>query len=245
MFSFLKVSLIFFIVHQVYSVVIRDCIFKRMGSEVIAENCDFFGNDITTVHPVHDRQHCLRECINWGNECTHYVYNGPQDKCHLKRGIVFMMASFMRIIPNLHAGIRCGLIQTKECREFLNDQQWVPSFFNGPPINFLRGRECYFKYDEPIMTFFNATIKDCANSCRTAPDCSHFNFLGGYCQLFIGEVHLEDVLQCGNSGCYCGKFPPFFYNFKEKKFMYSCLCKARTNEDHFLYMFIFACKCVK
>ena len=178
-------------------------IFRKRGSLAYAKDADFNGQELNWYW-ASSFEDCHSRCEWYGDSCTHFIYSRFKGKCFLKTGLAFTFTAHPRYDQTLEAAIRCDVVRTEECRNIIQQNQWIPKFFVGPPAKFLHSTGCYFNEDTTIASFYNATQEQCTGECRRNPSCTHYNFYFGYCDMFQGKVEYEDVQKCEAPHCHCG-----------------------------------------
>lgn len=179
---------------------------KQFNTWAVSKNCNFNGNDLQWYwHKINTFEDCLKTCEWYGNACTHFVWRGSDQVCFLKTGRVQFQDAYPDYREDHSCAIRCGEIQTEECRSLLANGDWKVKFYPGPPAKFLRSSGCFFRDTPQFTAFFNTSSDECAEECRRHPTCTHFNFKLGYCDMLQGTVDEDDVFECEiDRGCDCG-----------------------------------------
>lgn len=178
-------------------------VFKKIDGLAYCKDCDFHAQDITYYH-CSSFDECHRICLWYGDQCTHFIFGGMKKKCFLKSGYAFTFTAHPFHNQQYEAAIRCDLLRTEECRGIVDQKQWIPKFYVGPPAKFLHSMGCYFNEDRPIASFYNASQEQCTGECRRNPSCTHYNYYFGYCDMYQGMVTEEDVHKCEVPHCHCG-----------------------------------------
>lgn len=90
-----------------------------------------------------------------------------------------------------------------ECRKVLYEKSVIAKFFDGPPHRVIHSKFCLFN-QVAIKSFYNATLEACKFECRSAGECTHFNFIDGFCYLLAGLADTSDIIIRHDESVFCG-----------------------------------------
>jgi len=174
---------------------------------ITARDCSFYSWWYNQLgwHYSASAYDCSVKCEKYGMDCSHYMHDGRDGKCHLYSGHFSTDSAYPDYSFKTTCGIHCLRLKTMECREILKYRQWIPKFYRGPPDNMLRSQGCFWNEETPLLSFHNSTLQQCVDECREVYSCTHYNFFGGdNCDLFQGMVEIKDMDRCRVPHCHCG-----------------------------------------
>lgn len=87
--------------------------FRKHLDWAVCNDCNFHNGALNYYwHRIWTWEDCLKTCIWYGSECSHWVFQPYPRYCWLKTGRVHFDDSYPDHNKNLHGGIRCSLVKT-------------------------------------------------------------------------------------------------------------------------------------